>query len=195
MSKLRTLLAEEGLLTAGVRRYVRPAKSYRPGQFVWVDGGAGGDYKGMVLKNIPRMTKPAEGVTGEVRTEPGMEIRVDWWDGQWLEGQFRFEIQAWNSEARPWVRTPGDREKRASTGLECNFYKASDGKWYMALEEERYDDDDDGYDPDPEMTHYGPFASEDLAIRFLDRNFANPGGWSTDTSGRRRPPRNPVRPR
>jgi hypothetical protein len=111
MGKLRNILAEEGLSKESVRRLVRPARSYRLGQFVHVDGDAGGDYKGRVIKLIPRLTKPVAGHSEEERTEPGMIVAVDWWDGSWLEGRYRFDIQAWNSEAQPWKRTPGDRER------------------------------------------------------------------------------------
>ena len=44
------------------------------------------------------------------------------------------------------------------------------------------------------MTHYGPFPSFDAAYKYMRRNFANSGGYSTDKSGRIKPPRNPVKP-
>jgi len=62
-----------------------------------------------------------------------------------------------------------------STGLNCRFFKAKDGNWYMGLEKW---DRRDAYD------HYGPFPSKEEAVEFLDANFANPGGWSTDASGK-----------
>ena len=96
-------------MLAGLRRLVRPARSYRPGQFVVVEGDYSGDYKGEVVKNIPMLTKPVSSHSPkEMKTEPGMIVSVLWWEGEWLEGRHRFQIEAWNSEAHPWVRTPGD---------------------------------------------------------------------------------------
>lgn len=73
-----------------------------------------------------------------------------------------------------------------STGLDCRFYKATDGKWYMALEDsccrDVYDD-------------YGPFDSFEEAEKYLERNFANPGGYGTDDSGTCRPPKKPIKRR
>ena len=88
----------------------------------------------------------------------------------------------------------------ASTGLDCQFYKARDGKWYMDLEQESNnysdDDDDDGYgDSYPDYNTYGPFSSLKEAQRYLDKNFANPGGWGEDPSGRHPTPKNPINPR
>jgi hypothetical protein len=57
----------------------------------------------------------------------------------------------------------------------CDFYKATNGKWYMELADEEYGE---RYD----ATTYGPFDSEDAAKRYLDQ-FSNPGGYSTDDSG------------
>jgi hypothetical protein len=41
---------------------------------------------------------------------------------------------------------------------------------------------------------YGPFASFEDADQFLSRNFANPGGYNKDSSGRRPPPKKPHSP-
>lgn len=91
----------------------------------------------------------------------------------------------------------------ASTGAECEFFKATDGKWYMGLEDmsarpdgdDGDDEDDDWRDSyDPEMEYYGPFPTMDAAVKYLNQNFANPGGWSEDDSGRRKPPRKPIKP-
>lgn len=71
-----------------------------------------------------------------------------------------------------------------STGLNCGFYKASDGNWYMYLEDSTYRD---VYDD------YGPFNSQEEAERYLEKNFANPGGYSTDDNGTRKPPKNPIK--
>lgn len=62
----------------------------------------------------------------------------------------------------------------------CHFYKASDGNWYMDLANEEYGEYEDA-------TTYGPFGSEGGAIAYLNK-FSNPGGWSTDESGERKPP-------
>jgi hypothetical protein len=69
---------------------------------------------------------------------------------------------------------------------------ATDGKWYMSLES--YEEDEDGEQVEGDMTDYGPFPSFEAAERFLEKNFANPGGYSTDDSGRQKPPRNPESP-
>jgi hypothetical protein len=84
----------------------------------------------------------------------------------------------------------------ASTGAECEFFKATDGKWYMGLEDYRSwdDDEDDDGDRDADMKYYGPFPSLKAAIKYLNDNFANPGGWSEDDSGRQKPPRKPIKP-
>lgn len=83
----------------------------------------------------------------------------------------------------------------ASTGAECEFFKATDGRWYMGLENYMdWDDDDQDGDRDAEMEYYGPFPTMNAAVKYLNQNFANPGGWSEDDSGRQKPPRNPTKP-
>lgn len=57
--------------------------------------------------------------------------------------------------------------------------KASDGKWYFKLSDD----------------WYGPFGSQSQAENHLDTYFANPGGWSTDRSGRNAPPSGATRMR
>jgi hypothetical protein len=76
------------------------------------------------------------------------------------------------------------RRRLESTGQNCYFFKATDGKWYMALED-RFQRD--------EYDYYGPFESEDAAIDYLD-NFANPGGYSVYDDGKMKPPKNPIKP-
>jgi hypothetical protein len=44
---------------------------------------------------------------------------------------------------------------------------------------------DDEYAP---LTWHGPFESMESAERHI-KNFANPGGWSVDQSGKRNPPK------
>ncbi len=74
-----------------------------------------------------------------------------------------------------------------STNADCHFWKATDGKWYYSI---AYISDEDAeeweYDP---PSFAGPFSSEDEAEKHLNRNHANPGGWSTDDSGKQPPPK------
>ena len=84
--------------------------------------------------------------------------------------------------------------KQASTGQECEFFKASDGNWYMGLSDDPPDDDEERDYWDPQYDYYGPFASFDEAKDFLHRNFANPGGYTKDDSGHRAPPKKPISP-
>jgi predicted HicB family RNase H-like nuclease len=81
----------------------------------------------------------------------------------------------------------------ASTNTERNFYKATDGNWYV--DNEDYNEDEDGDQIEGDMTTYGPFPSFDAAEKYMDRNFANSGSYTEDESGRMRPPRRPVSPR
>jgi len=76
---------------------------------------------------------------------------------------------------------------KASNLRDCSIYKATNDKWYMDLEDERYSDEDEDDYNSGEMRSYGPFGSEEAAERFL-RNFSNPGGYDVDSSGRRKPP-------
>ena len=71
--------------------------------------------------------------------------------------------------------------KQASTSRYCEFWKASNGKWYMDLASREYGD----YE---EATTYGPFASEAATEKYLDDNFSNPGATDTDDEGHRPPP-------
>ena len=97
---------------------------------------------------------------------------------------------------------PALLRRLASTGLANEFFKATDGRWYMGLEDESarmdagYEDDDWGSSShEPEMEYYGPFPSEKAARDFRRRNFANPGGSYTDDRGRRPPPSRLVKMR
>jgi hypothetical protein len=83
-----------------------------------------------------------------------------------------------------------------SVSRHCEFWKASDGKWYMDLAvNEYYDDDDDGEsygrpgdgDYEDSIT-YGPFPSQEAADAYLTGHFSNPGVFSEDDSGKRAPP-------
>ena len=75
-----------------------------------------------------------------------------------------------------------------SASRHCEFFKANDGQWYMVLGDFEYATSDPA-----DCTNYGPFASEDIAVQYLD-NFTNPGGWSTDDSGTQPPPTPCTRP-
>lgn len=75
----------------------------------------------------------------------------------------------------------GEGVLRESTMRHCDFYLASDGKWYMELADEEYGEWEDA-------TTYGPFPSEEAVDRYLSANFSNPGGMGIDDSGSREPP-------
>ena len=74
-----------------------------------------------------------------------------------------------------------------STMRECSIFKAKDGRWYMLLGNFEY-----AFDPS-DCTMYGPFASEEDAIKELDYH-SNPGGYSVDDSGVATPPKLPRAP-
>ena len=79
-------------------------------------------------------------------------------------------------------------EVEASKSRGCVVYKAKNGKWYLALNEDEHDDDMDT------AVHYGPFSDEDSADKYID-NFSNPGGVDTYDDGGFEPPKNPVAPK
>jgi len=83
--------------------------------------------------------------------------------------------------------------KKASTNTERDFYKATDGNWYV--DNEDYNEDEDGEQIEGDMTSYGPFPSFEAADKYMSRNFANSGGYGEDDSGRMKPPRRPTKPR
>jgi hypothetical protein len=62
----------------------------------------------------------------------------------------------------------------------CSFYKAQNGKWYMELAPHEYGEYEDA-------TTYGPFYTEEGAMKYLN-NFSNPGGYDIDDSGEREVP-------
>lgn len=70
-----------------------------------------------------------------------------------------------------------------STQRRCDFWKATDGKWYLLLGNFEYAEDEE------DCTCYGPFSSQEAAEKELD-NHSNPGGWNEDDSGKRPPPKN-----
>lgn len=92
-----------------------------------------------------------------------------------------------NSELKNFPSSEGHRVT-SSSSRHCYMYKATDGKWYMSLADDIESDDE--YE-EPTVRDYGPFNSEDDTIKYLNRNFSNPGGWGTDSSGKRKPPTKP----
>lgn len=58
----------------------------------------------------------------------------------------------------------------------CHFYMAKDKNWYMELASNEHGEERDA-------TTYGPFNTYEDAVDYLDQ-FANPGGWSRDKSGK-----------
>lgn len=77
-----------------------------------------------------------------------------------------------------------------STGLDAGFFLASDNNWYMYIEEWN----DYGTGGSGGYANYGPFISYEQAEQYLEDNFANPGGYSVDQSGRMKPPTDAIRP-
>lgn len=67
-------------------------------------------------------------------------------------------------------------ELNESMSRHCDFYLATDGKWYLELAHNEYGEWD-------EATTYGPFNSMEKAETYLDNNFSNPGGFGVDDSG------------
>lgn len=80
--------------------------------------------------------------------------------------------------------------RAASTNTQRDFYKATDGNWYVDNE-----DYNGGGGRRGDMTSYGPFSSSEAADKYMDRNFGNSGGGTEDDSGRNKPPSKPVSPR
>jgi len=64
-----------------------------------------------------------------------------------------------------------------STGLNCDFFEPEKDKWYYVLQD--WSCPVGAFDWREHATCYGPFHSEDDAIRHLSDNHANPGGWGT----------------
>ena len=83
--------------------------------------------------------------------------------------------------------------RAASTNTQRDFYKASDGQWYV--DNEGYEEDEYGEQIEGDTTSYGPFSSFEAADKYMSRNFANSGGSTEDDSGRDKPPHKPVSPR
>lgn len=75
-----------------------PRPPFKLGNRVHVDGDAGGDYKGKVTKILPALTKSASAYDDTPVTKPGVEVKVDWWDGSAID--YDMVIEAWNDETR-----------------------------------------------------------------------------------------------
>jgi hypothetical protein len=70
-----------------------------------------------------------------------------------------------------------------SCSRDCDIYKATNGKWYMELEECGRE-----YEGNGRYETFGPYSSEDEAINDTGNHGPNPGGFSTNPSGTRQPP-------
>jgi len=69
-----------------------------------------------------------------------------------------------------------------STGLECEFVWVNsteeNGSWYYVLQD--WSCPVEAWDWREYATAYGPFRSEEAANNHLQKNHANPGGYSFD---------------
>jgi len=117
---------------------------------------------------------------------------ADWQMPGWRQKNKKESPDA-RSDAKSYWKGKIKKKKKGSTNTEREFYKASDGKWYV--DNEDYQEDEDGYQIEGDMSSYGPFMSEEAAEKYMRDNFANSGSSWTDKSGRRKPPRNPIKPR
>ena len=63
-----------------------------------------------------------------------------------------------------------------STGLECLFVERKEGEWFYILEQGSAPRN--CFDWMDYADAYGPFASEEVALKHLENYQANPGGWS-----------------
>jgi hypothetical protein len=75
-----------------------------------------------------------------------------------------------------------------SQARKCHIFKAVDGKWYMILGDREY-----AYE-EHECTNYGPYDSEHEVHDELEYH-ANPGSYTTDDSGTKPVPSNPIKPK
>ena len=64
-----------------------------------------------------------------------------------------------------------------STNSECSIIEVSTNKWFYILED--YNAPKNAWDWREHASAYGPFPSEEAAIKHLDDNHANPGGFGT----------------
>jgi hypothetical protein len=75
-----------------------------------------------------------------------------------------------------------------SMSRRCDFFLATDGKWYCTLGDFEYADDD------CDCTTYGPFNSERAAGKYICDNFSNPGACCVEEGGLAEPPKDAVKP-
>jgi hypothetical protein len=75
------------------------------------------------------------------------------------------------------------------------YFLATDGNWYLEYEHYPFSDDDDDDYAESQTDYYGPFDSEKAAHKYQERHLSNTGGFSSDSSGRMKPPRKPISPR
>ncbi len=64
-----------------------------------------------------------------------------------------------------------------STGYECIFIEIKPNQWYYILQ--NGDCPVGAFDWLDYATAYGPFSTEDVGHKHLERNHANPGGYSS----------------
>jgi len=60
-----------------------------------------------------------------------------------------------------------------STGADCYFVERKPREWYYYIEQWPYDETE-------EYDQFGPFSSFSAALKNLDHNHANPGGYSIE---------------
>jgi hypothetical protein len=72
-----------------------------------------------------------------------------------------------------------------STGCNCLVVEPQQGKWYYVLED--YNAPKNASNWLDYAKAYGPFPSEEAAVRHLSDNHANPGGWWTERHDEYRP--------
>jgi len=61
-----------------------------------------------------------------------------------------------------------------STGADCVFYEKNLDEWFYKIQRWPYGEN-------PAFDTFGPFKTMKIAENHLDRNHANPGGWSVHT--------------
>ena len=66
-----------------------------------------------------------------------------------------------------------------SSGCECLFVQVESDKWYYVLED--YNAPQNAWDWREHAKAYGPFATEDVALKHLDDNHSNPGGYGAQS--------------
>lgn len=57
-----------------------------------------------------------------------------------------------------------------STGADCNIIEREPGKWYLSIQQYPYGDN-------PNYDEKGPFSSDNAALAYLNKKYANPGGY------------------